>query len=153
MTDEVASILDQTLDQLADMPTFDPFPDGSHKARIKWEEKKINGIPSVELKMEHIEVVELTNPEEAHPKPGQVTNCLYMMKTKDGEPNEMGQGGFKKALQQLKASGVEGTTPREVMEASNNMECLVVSKKRPRKDSNGKETGEFNTNLVNIGIV
>ena len=43
----IDSILDSTLDDLADMPEFKPFPAGAHKCTFDFEAKTINGKPAV----------------------------------------------------------------------------------------------------------
>jgi hypothetical protein len=48
--------------------------------------------------------------------------------------NELGQGKFKKLLKQLSESMTGVTTNREIMDAAQNAEVLVVTTLRPNKE-------------------
>lgn len=123
------AILDGTLDDLADVPEFKPFPAGTHKAVISFEAKKVNNHPSVEVKLTAIETIELPDNSGAEPvSPGQEGTVLYMM------DNELGQGKFKNLLRELAKHFGEGKTNRQIMEDANKAEVLVVTTLRPNKD-------------------
>lgn len=123
------AILDGTLDDLADLPEFKPFAAGTHKAVITMELKKVNNHPSVEVKLKALETIELPANSDAEPvSPGQEATILYMM------DNELGQGKFKKLLQQLSEGMTGVTTNREIMDAAQNAEVLVVTTLRPNKE-------------------
>lgn len=127
-------LLDGTLDDLADAPSFKPFAPGVHRVIIKWDAaKKINDMPTIQLDLKHVETVELKNPEDTPPVAGDETSASYMLKrvdkdTKQVVANEMAQGQFKLLIQSLaKDLNMEGASPRAVMEASQNAECLAVT--------------------------
>lgn len=147
-------ILDQSIDDLADAPTFDAWPAGSYRAAVKFEEKKINNIQSVEMKLTYRETLELSNPnsDDTPIKADATTSMLFMMRTKDGEVNEMGQGTLKKAIAQLKESGAQGDTSRQIMQYCNDMEVILTMNKKERKE-NGKGTGVYNNQIINIALV
>lgn len=125
-TSSIDSLLDGTLDDLADVPEFKPFPVGAHRATIKWEVKAVNEKPVVELTITAIESVELADPEGVPVKAGDQTSVMFMFTKKDGTPNELAQGQWKELLAPL-ASHFATTSNRATMEASNGAECLVVT--------------------------
>lgn len=127
MNDMLNSMLDSTLDDLADLPEFKIYPNGTHRVTISFEEKDVNGHPSVELKMAAIGTEELSNPSDTPLSAGEVGSVLYML------DNEFGQGGLKKILQVLGKHFGLGNL-REIMEASAGLECLVTTKQRQNKE-------------------
>jgi len=127
-TQNLDSLLEGSIDDLADLPEFAVFPNGVHRVRIKWESKEVNKHPALELKMTAIETVELANAGEDKPLvAGTESSVLYML------DNEFGQGKMKEIMKTLSAS--TGTKSiKETMEASNGMEVQVVTKVRQNKD-------------------
>jgi hypothetical protein len=122
------SLLDASLDDLADMPEFGTYPAGTHKVIIQWEKKEVNKHPSLELGMKAVETVELSNPTEDTPlAAGAEGSVLFML------DNEFSQGKLKVVLKQL-AGLFGGGNIREITEASNGMEVTIVSKVRQNKD-------------------
>lgn len=122
------SLLDASLDDLADMPEFGTYPAGTHKVIIQWEKKEVNKHPSLELGMKAVETVELSNPTEDQPlAAGAEGSVLFML------DNEFSQGKLKVVLKQL-AALFGGGNIREITEASNGMEVTIVSKVRQNKD-------------------
>lgn len=127
-TVNIDSLLDASLDDLADMPEFGTYPAGTHKVIINWEKKEVNKHPSLELKMKAVETVELSNPTEDTPlAAGAEGSVLFML------DNEFSQGKLKVLLKQLTAL-FGGANIREITEASNGMEVTIVSKVRQNKD-------------------
>lgn len=124
---DIDSLLDSSIDDLADLPEFAVFPNGLHRVVINFESKKVNDHPSVELKMKLIETVELANAADTALEPGAESSVLYML------DNEFGQGKLKTIISQLKES-FGGTSLREVMENANGAEVSVVCKVRQNKD-------------------
>lgn len=95
--DETLDLLDETLDDLADLPQNKPFPAGAHlvQLKIRRNDKKPGQFV---VEMTHQEVVELTNPniaEEDLPKMGDKSTVFISTKKKDGSKNEIGQGQLK----------------------------------------------------------
>ena len=110
----IDSILDGTLDDLADLPEFKPFPVGTHKAVLTMEQKVVNKHPAIEVKLKALETIELPSGSEAEPvSPGQEGTVLYML------DNELGQGKFKKLLKQLAETYGTDKTNRQIMETIN----------------------------------
>lgn len=120
------SLLDSSIDDLADLPEFGVFPSGVHAVTIQWESKEVNKHPCMELKMKLRETVELANATDATPEPGMESSCLFML------DNEFGQGNFKTIIKELAAA--TGTSKiSEAVEASNGMEVQVVIATKPDK--------------------
>lgn len=139
---EMDDLLDMTLDDLADMPEFKPFPAGGYKLSLEFEEKKINEVPSVELKITVVEVIELNNPEDVPPAAGDNTNILFMLKKKDEKTgkfvvNELGQGQLKEVLKAIAPAFPEAKTSRDIMNAAKGFEVMGVTGIREnKKDKN-----------------
>ena len=87
------SLLDASLDDLADMPEFGTYPAGTHRVIIQWEKKEVNKHPSLELAMKAVETTELSNPTEDQPlAAGAEGSVLFML------DNEFSQGKLKVVL-------------------------------------------------------
>jgi hypothetical protein len=114
--DSIDSILDATLDDLADMPEFKPFPAGTHACLLTMSTKAINGKPAVEWKLTAVETIELKSPEDIPVKQGDTCNGVFMFIQKDGKPNEVAQGQFKEMLKPL-AVHFNTATNRATLEA------------------------------------
>lgn len=121
----IDTLLDATLDSLADAPSFEPFYPGAHKITIHFEQKKIADHPAIEMKMKLLETVELADTSLTPQKPGSECNVAFLM------DNEYGQGDLKKILTVLSAHF--GTkTNRETLEASSGAEVLITTKIRQK---------------------
>lgn len=135
----VDSLLDGTLDDLADMPEFKAWPAGTYRARLSLVDKtapknQVNKHPGFEIKLKMLECIELTNAEEAKPAENAETSILYLL------DNEMGQGGFKKVL----ASAAEhfgAKSNRELIADLQNTEVLVITSSRQNKEKTQTYTG------------
>jgi len=147
MTQITDSLLDATLDDLADLPSFKAFPPGVHLCKMFLAIKEINKKPAVEAKLVHKETLELTNPTDIPPNAGDETTVLYILKNNDGSANEIAQGQLKGILSKLKAAGVEGGSTREVIEAVNGIEIAAVTAQRENK-----QTGDKNTTLKSFEL-
>lgn len=131
---DIDSILDGTLDDLADMPEFKLFPEGAHKVLITLEASAISKKmkkPCVEASLVYVETIELAEPEAVAPKAGDTCNSLYML------DNEFGQGGLKKLLESLQAA-LGTTVNRATVDACKSIEVIVLTvlqkdKKDPSK--------------------
>lgn len=121
------SLLDSSIDDLADLPEFAVFPNGVHRVRIDWESKEVNKHPCLELKMTLLETIEQANAADTPLAPGAESSVLYML------DNEFGQGKMKEVMKVLAAAC--GTTQiKQTIEASKGMEVQVVTKVRQNKE-------------------
>lgn len=144
------ALLDSTLDDLADMPEFKPFPAGAHVCTLEFKPKEINKKAAVEVVLIHVSTEELVDSAATPPKPGDTTNCLFILTNNDGQPNEISQGKLKMILAALKET-TGGTTNREVMEGAKGIHCLVVTKIR----TNDKDKNNImqNTDIVSLQVI
>lgn len=138
---DINNLLDGTLDDLADLPEFKPFPPGTYRVRVALEQKVVNRHPGFELKMSCLETIELSNGSDTPPAEKAECTVLYLL------DNEIGQGQFKKLLNV--AAGHFGAKPnRELIGDMQNTECLVVVKNRMNKDKT-----QTYTDIVELQIV
>ena len=127
-TFNIDTLLDGTLNDLADLPEFRPFPVGSHRATIKLESKKINNHPSIEVKLIAIETLELPAGSQETPlEKGAEGSVLYML------DNEIGQGKFKNLMATV-AEKFGAKTNRELIADLQGCEVAVVTTLRMNKE-------------------
>jgi hypothetical protein len=140
------NILDEVLDDLADLPSISLFPNGAHKVTISFTTDDKKG--SVMLQMTYIEPLELSDPTATAPSPGDKNSVFFNLKKKDGTPNTYAQGALKNILGSLKNLG--GSTSREIMESAANAEVAVVTKIRVGK---GEYEGKDNLDVVKLELM
>ena len=130
MTDDV--ILDETLDDLADLPEFKPYPNGAHVATLTLEI-----IPAKDKKpqyykasFKYVQAAELENPTDVSPNPGDQFSIFLHTKKKDGTPNEIGQGQLKVLAGPIgEKLGLRSV--REICEATKSgIQVMIVTKTR-----------------------
>ena len=152
-TSSIDSLLDGTLDDLADIPEFKPFPVGAHTVTIKWEMKAINNVPAIELALTGVATVELANPETDKPiAAGDGTNVMFMLKKQDGTNNEIAQGQWKELLKPL-AVHFGTTSNRATMEASNGAEVLVVTAIRKSVSKTDATDIKYYTSVTSLTVL
>ena len=120
------SLLDATLDDLADLPEFAIFHPGAHRVSVEFSVKEINKKPAVEMKMKLLETLELADPDQVPQAPGTETSIAFMLE------NEFGQGNLKKIMAPL-AEAFGTSSLRDTMNAAKGTECNVVSSTRADK--------------------
>lgn len=135
---DIANILDSTLDDLADLPENKPFPSGSYVVTMNLASKEINKKPAVECKMKLQDVIEMADVDAAAPEAGAESNVLFILKNNDGSANEIAQGQLKKILQVLQPT-FGGSTSKEVMENSKDATVAVTVKAKPDKEGNMRQ--------------
>ena len=129
---DIDAMLDGTLDDLADLPEFKPYPAGTHAVILtivdKTAEKdRVNKHPGFEVKMKAVETLELANSDDTPLAAGAETSVLYLL------DNPIGQGSFKKLL----ASAAEhfgAKSNRELIADLNGATVAVVTRQRQNKD-------------------
>lgn len=128
------SLLDSNIDDLADLPEFQVYPNGVHTVLINFESKTVNNHPCLELKMKAVETVELANPAADQPlTAGTESSVLFML------DNEFGQGKMK-AIVKVLAAHLGTSSIKETIEAAAGMEVQVVCKVRQNKDKSQSYT-------------
>lgn len=129
---DIDDLLDSTLDDLADLPSFEPFPPGIHRALVSLEVKKINDSDAIEMKMKGVETIELTNPtSDKSIEQGDECNTLFML------GNDIGRGKFK-AVAAVFGEAFSLSNLREIIEQVDNIECLITNSVRKDKDDPDK---------------
>ncbi len=129
---DVDAMLDGTLDDLADLPEFKPYPAGTHAVVLTIVDKtapknRVNNHPGFEVKMNAVETLELASSDDQPLVPGAETSVLYLL------DNPIGQGSFKKLL----ASAAEhfgAKTNRELIADLQGATVAVVTRQRQNKD-------------------
>ena len=135
------ALLDQNLDDIADLPEFKPFPAGAHRCTIKFESKEVNGHPAVEMKVTAIETLELADPSQTPLAAGDSTGILFML------DNEFGAGALKAVCAPLAAH--YGTKKiSETLAAAEDSEVVLVTKVTTNKDKTQKYTAVVSLTLV-----
>ena len=129
---DIDALLDGTLDDLADMPEFKPFPVGTHAVVLTIVDKtapkdRVNNHPGFEVKMKAVETLELANPDDTPLVAGAETSVLYLL------DNPIGQGSFKKLL----ASAAEhfgAKSNRELIADLQGATVAVVTRQRQNRE-------------------
>ena len=147
MSDVNFDLLDSSVEDLAELEAFTPIPAGTHRLSIGWETKDINNKPSVILKMEVLETLEMANTNEEAPAAGKKADVAFMLLKDDGTPNTMGQGQLRAVIESLVES-FGGDTTRETMEASEGAEVVATLKIRVNKNDPDQK---FN-NIVTLAV-
>lgn len=143
---DVNSLLDGTLDDLADLPEFKPFPAGSHVVTLQVIDKtatkdRVNGHPGFEVKMKAVETQELANSDDTPLVAGSETGVLYLL------DNPIGQGSFKKFLASA-AAHFGAKSNRELIADLQGATVLVVTRVRQNK-----EKTQSYTDIVEMQVV
>lgn len=150
---DIFDLLDESLDNLADLEKFEPLPAGSHSVNLEFSEENINELPVVKMAMTLVETLELANSTDVMPEPGKKVSMSYFLKYKDKQTqevvaNKVGQGQLKEVLNVLKEQ-FGGSSPREIMAASSGANVAVTLKVRASKEDADMK---FNT-LKAIAII
>lgn len=143
---DIDSLLDGTLDDLADAPEFKPYPLGVHRIVMNWETKQLDDKKDsskkntiVTLKMKAIETVETPAGSEEVCSPGQEENIgFFLVHHSSPKAMEMGQSQFKEIMKSL-AQHYGAKSNRELMAESAGAEALVTTGHRKDKADTSKK--------------
>lgn len=125
-SDNLDNLLDETLDDLADLPVSAPFPSGAHLVdmTVTRDAKKPT---TYYAKFTHKATLELTDPSKVPPNPGDEAVMFIHTKKKDGTVNEFGQGQLKMILKPL-AERLGTTSIQALIEATKSgIEVAITS--------------------------
>lgn len=130
-------LMEGSLDDLADMPEFKPYPIGVHliTGKLEWKPgngKDKNGNPKsggFMWMMEAIETKELADPNGEPVSKGQKTGIYFNM------GNEFGQGGFKMILAAAAAKWGAGKNKDLIAKINDGSQALVVTSQRADKEN------------------
>ncbi len=131
--DETMDMLDETLDDLADMPETKPFAAGAHLASVKIK-RNTKKAGSYVVEMTHKAVIELSNPADNEPKEGDKSTLFISTKKKDGTVNEFGQGQIKLFLKPVGAMLGTGSINDCLAATKDGLDMIVVCGIRKSKD-------------------
>lgn len=129
---DLDNLLDATLDDLEDLPSFAPFSAGAHKVLASFSTKEINGKAAVELDFEMVETLELADEQDPMPKQGDKANTMFML------DNEFGRGNLKKCALPF-GEALQLGTIREIVEGVQSVECIIVTGLRTDKNDATKK--------------
>ena len=142
MTTEIDNLLDSTLDDLEDLPSFANYPPGVHKVLASLGMKEINDKKAVELSLKGIETIELVDAAGTEAiKAGDESSMLFML------DNEFGRGKLKAVLAAL-ADTIGSRNNREIIEGTKDVECLIVTSLR--KDKNDPDKSYMNIKELQV---
>lgn len=132
-SDETIDMVDEILDDLADMPANQPFPPGAHLVSLK-AKRNPKKAGSYVIEMTHKQTVELGNPGDNEPKEGDKSALFISTKKKDGTVNEFGQGQLKLILKPI-GTMLGTSSVNECLEATKDgIDCIVVVGVRKSKE-------------------
>ena len=135
-------LLDATLDDLQDLPSFKPFPIGAHRVLATIGTKDINGKLAVTLEFKMIENVEMANSQEELPKEGDTSSTMFFL------GNKYAEGALKLVaapiMKELNLSSI-----RELVEQAHDVECVIIT--GLRKDKNDPD--KFYLDVKEIDVV
>ena len=141
-TADIDDLLDSTLDDLEDLPSFEVFAAGAHKVLATLDFKTVNDKTVIELEVEMIETVELANPSDKQPAQGDKCSTIFML------DNEFGRGNLKLIATPL-AEALGTSSVRDTVEETNSLECMIVSSIRTDKKDKDKKY----LNIKEIAVV
>lgn len=129
------SLLDTSIEDLAELPEFPVYHAGVHKCVFDYEARKIGDNPSLVIKLKLVETVELANPDEDAPmEAGLETEMSYNL------ANEFGQGRARGLADKfLIAQGKETGTLREAFEPFKGAELTFLTNVRVDKNDKTKK--------------
>lgn len=142
-----SSLLDSTLEDLADLPEFKLPPNGTHRASIvAIEEKKIGEAGCIEFRFKTIETLELADPSQENATPGSEFTLALL------PGNDFFEGNLKLLLTPIaRHVGVSGL--REAIEAAPGMEVAIVTKTRTGKKRSEDEEPRKYLSITALAVI
>lgn len=140
------SLLEGTLDDLAEVPDFVTYPAGTHRALMTWEMPTKERPATIGIKFSAIETVELNDANDAPLVPGSLTTVSFKM------DNEYGQSNYRKIIASLSSNFGPGTN-REIMEKSAGAEVVIITSLRYGKKTESNPNPNAYTNVVELHVV
>ena len=135
------SLLDKSIDDLKDLPSFEIPDTGVYKLRVSLETKAINDMPTVIAHYVVREVVELADssiPEEQRAKAEDKFDVPFFLKGKDGSESETGYGFLKEFLQPFEGHFNEKHVGKLVRLLAESVDITATVVKKQRKDDKEK---------------
>jgi hypothetical protein len=140
LNQDIDNLLDGTLDDLADLPEFKPFPPGLHLCTVKMEVKEIGDKKhkAVEVSLTAKETLETPAGSDEVVSPGQADKVLYFLTHDNPKVAEIGQGQFKEMMKAF-AEHFGAKSNRELMADANGAEVAVATSLRKDKNDPAKK--------------
>jgi hypothetical protein len=134
--DLLDSLLDSSLEDLADAPTWQEFPPGVHRCIVEdveqfKVEKSDEPKAGIKIKFKGIETVEAQDPAKVI-EPNQVTTVSFFLIHPNENVMKSGQGGFKEIMAATAEQFGTGSN-RELMEKLKGSEVLITTDLRKDK--------------------
>ena len=126
------SLLDGTLDDIADLPEFKNFEAGAHRVTASWSLKEITNhgmCPEVKFTLQ--ETMEKADEQAASGAAGDECSALFML------DNEFGAGKFKATIAPF-AAALGLSQPRAIIEAAQGVDCVIITGLRADKKNPDK---------------
>ncbi len=143
-------ILDASVEDLLIFEGFKPINAGTHRLRIKNEIfKDKQQRDAVRTTLELLEIIELADTTETPVELGHKTTISYSLYTKEGKPNQIGQGQLRDLLEVLKPV-FGGANNRELIENSNGAEIIATLKVRTNKQDPDQKSNEIKKGSIRI---
>ena len=146
------SLLDKSIDDIADLPEFKVPDTGVYKLSVGVETKPINDKPAVVCKFTIRELVELADssiPEANRAKPGDKFDNAFILKDNSGSDSEVAWGRLKEFVKPFEAHF--GTNNlREIIGklSSETVDITATVVKKERKDDKEK----FSATVKDISV-
>lgn len=140
-------LLDETLDDLADLPSTKPFPAGAHAVDLTVKRNPNKKPGSYIVEMVYAEPIEVGADVEL-PNAGDKSTVFISTLKKDGTKNEFGQGQLKLIMAPL--ADLYGTRNlNEILEQNKpGVRCAVVT--AIRKDKSGEYDDQQSIKAVQV---
>lgn len=146
-TEDDAMLLDETLDDLADLPQTKPFPAGAHAVDLSVK-RNANKPNSYIVEMVYVEPIEVSSADAEIPAPGDKSAIFIATKKKEGTPNEFGQGQLKLVMTPLAALYDTKSIAQIIEQSKTPVRCAVVV--GVRKDKSGEYDDQQNIKAVQV---
>lgn len=150
--DAMFDILDQSIDDLADLPEFKVPDTGMYRLAVTAEPKPINDKPAVVAKFRVINLIELADdsiPEEERAKENDKFDIPFILRDKEGNKSEIAEGRMKEFLAPFSAHFEEKNNKALIMNHLNS-EVIITAKitKKQRKDDADKYSAQVSDIVI-----
>lgn len=146
-SDDDLALLDKSLDEIEDLPSFEIPPSGSYIFKLTRAMKKVNNKIAVEVTHEVMSCIEQNNPEDKPATPGDKFSVLFFL-TGDPESTRVSIGLLKRVVQPIaEATGVSNM--RDLIKDHLN-DVLMSALLKKAKDKNDPDI--FRARLSNYAM-
>jgi hypothetical protein len=139
---ENTELLDETLDDLADLPEQALWPAGAYAATFRFSALK-DKVGAYVINLDMQQVIELSNPTSEEPAEGDQTAQFIYTRKKDGTANPFGQGQLKKILSPIASAMGTNKIADIIEETKNGVDVIVVVKVQKSKNPDYEDSQEI----------